>query len=56
MKKTVLMLAAVTAASFGALAQSASAGPNIMCTLEEKGIYHSPLGSACHPNPWDPEQ
>ena len=53
MKKTVLAVLAVTAGSFGALAQSASADPNIMCTLEEKGIYHSPIGSACHPDPWE---
>ena len=54
MKKTVLMVAAVTVGAFSALAQSASADPNpVLCKLEQMGVYHSPIGSACHDNPWD---
>ena len=56
MKKTVLMVAAVTVGAFGALAQNAAADPNpLLCKLEQMGVYHSPIGSACHDNPWDPE-
>ena len=57
MKKKVLLIVAVAAGSFGALAQNASAEPNpLLCKLEQMGVYHSPIGSACHPNPGDPAQ
>ena len=43
----------VVAASFGALAPAAGADPDsVACTLEKKGLYHSPLGSACAEDPW----
>jgi hypothetical protein len=52
MKKAVLLLVAVAAGSFGALVQTASAEPDsVMCTLEKKGLYHSPLYSACADEP-----
>lgn len=53
MKKTVLLVGLVTAGAFASLAQSASADPDIMCKLEQMGVYHSPISSACHDDPWE---
>jgi hypothetical protein len=47
------LVATVLVASFGPLAAVAAAEGGVMCTLEEKGIVHSPMGSFCHENPWD---
>ena len=53
MKRTLLLLCAVTAGVFGATVQTAQAGDPVMCKLEQMGVYHSPIGSACHDDPWE---
>jgi len=51
MKKTVLLVCAVAAGSFGMFAQPAAAGDDsLMCTLAKKGIISPDSGPWCGPH------
>jgi hypothetical protein len=53
-RKFVIAFAAmVSLTSFLPAVAAAAQGDPVMCTLEKKGLVHSPVGSFCDDDPWD---
>ena len=53
MRKYVIAAVAAFAVAAVAPAAASAEGDPVMCTLEKKGLVHSPIGSFCSDEPWE---
>ncbi len=49
----VAFAATLSLTAFLPAVAAAEEGDSLMCTLERKGLVHSPIGSYCHEEPWE---